>query len=399
MNDVTKCPRCGAEQPVGSTGGVWSTLRGGVLQATQTDIPGESTGGFTPPTVEEFGRQVSPTGNSGVTGSRRDGRGVPGAPEGTGPLGGAQDSPSGHRPGRGVCRAFHPRARALAKLNHPGIVTIYDFGRADGLYFFLMEFVDGMNCASCCIGNASRRAKALAIVPQICDALQYAHDQGIVHRDIKPENLLIDRRGRVKVADFGLAKLIGAEPDPAAPANPTAESAALTEAGKIMGTPHYMSPEQVEHPGEVDHRADIYALGVVFYQMLTGELPEPQLQPPSRKVQIDVRLDEVVLRALEKQPDRRYQQASTMKLQVETIAQGPAAPGPSLATRLNQGVDYKTWSACPCGWPGGQNEGLPEKPRSQPTTAARDRGAWLALMDEGNYAENWAAASTYFSAQ
>jgi hypothetical protein len=109
-----------------------------------------------------------------------------------------------------------------------------------------------------------------------------------------------------------------------------------------MGTPNYMSPEQVEHPGEVDHRADIYALGVVFYQMLTGELPEKQLQPPSRKVQIDVRLDEVVLRALEQQPERRYQQASTMKLQVETIAQGAAGAAPAFATRVNQGVDYKT---------------------------------------------------------
>ena len=100
---------------------------------------------------------------------------------------------------------------------------------------------------------------------------------------------------------------------------------ALTAAGKVMGTPNYMAPEQMEHPDDVDHRADIYALGVVFYQMLTGELPGKHLEPPSSKVQIDVRLDEVVLRALEKKPELRYQQVSVLKTQVETIAQTPVA--------------------------------------------------------------------------
>ena len=126
----------------------------------------------------------------------------------------------------------------------------------------------------------------------------------------------------MKVADFGLAKIVGDASSLSSEANesgnkldrrdacPTAE---LTEAGKVMGTPQYMSPEQIIAPGEVDHRADIYALGVVFYQMLTGELPANASKPPSSKVQIDVRLDEVVLRALEKNPELRYQQASEVK--------------------------------------------------------------------------------------
>ncbi|MDB6130671.1 MAG: serine/threonine protein kinase active-site signature, partial [Verrucomicrobiales bacterium] len=160
---------------------------------------------------------------------------------------------------------------------------------------------------------------ALAIVPQICDALQFAHDHGIVHRDIKPENILLDRRGRVKVAEFGLAKIIGNETE-LDPSGNVVVSTSLTDAGKVMGTPNYMSPEQVQAPSEVDHRADIYSLGVVFYQMLTGELPGKQLEAPSRKVRIDVRLDEIVLRALEKKPELRYQQAGAMKTQVETIA-------------------------------------------------------------------------------
>src|SRR5436309_2958721 len=241
-------------------------------------------------------------------------------------------------PGVGERPAFAERfareARALARLNHPGIVTIYDFGRTNGLFYFLMEFVDGVNLRQLLHAGRLAPREALAIVPQICDALQYAHDQGIVHRDIKPENILLDRKGRVKVADFGLARLMGveAEPPAAISAQPASASAFLTEAGKVMGTPQYMAPEQVDHPAEVDHRADIYALGVVFYQMLTGELPGKRLEPPSKKVRIDVRLDEIVLRALEQKPELRYQQASVLKTQVEAIS-AEASTSESQATK------------------------------------------------------------------
>jgi predicted Ser/Thr protein kinase len=223
---------------------------------------------------------------------------------------------------------FTREARALARLNHPGIVTLYEFGRTPGgLYYFLMEFVDGVSLRQLLAHGRISPREALAIVPQICDALQFAHDQGIVHRDIKPDNVLLDRRGRVKVADFGLAKLVGTGSESAA-APTAAGSPTLTEAGKVMGTPQYMAPEQVEHPEEVDHRADIYALGVVFYQMLTGELPGKTLEPPSKKVEIDVRLDEIVLRALEKEPALRYQQASEVKTGLETLTAttGPSSP-------------------------------------------------------------------------
>ncbi len=229
---------------------------------------------------------------------------------------------------------FTREAKALAKLLHPNIVTLFEFGQADGIYYLLMEYVDGVNLGQLLRASRVSPREALAIVPQICDALQYAHDHGIIHRDIKPENILLDRLGRVKVADFGLAKIVegragsplpaGTDEGAQGTARPTSE---LTEAGKIMGTPKYMSPEQIEAPGEVDHRADIYALGVVFYQMLTGELPGKPLEPPSRKVQIDVRLDEVVLRALERKPERRYQQVSEVKTDVQKIASGTPPPG------------------------------------------------------------------------
>ena len=255
-------------------------------------------------------------------------------------------------PGVGGDAAFAERftreAKALAKLLHPNIVALFEFGQADGIYYLLMEYVDGVSLGQLLRSSRVSPREALAIVPQICDALQYAHDQGIVHRDIKPENILLDRRGRVKVADFGLAKLVEAN----APLTPSlspsegervagrpgeGKTPVLTDAGKVMGTPAYMAPEQVEHPGEVDHRADIYALGVVFYQMLTGELPGKRLEPPSRKVLIDVRLDEVVMRALERDPGRRYAQASVLKTQVETIAATPSAQGSAGSAPPNSG--------------------------------------------------------------
>jgi predicted Ser/Thr protein kinase len=196
---------------------------------------------------------------------------------------------------------FAREAELLAKLNHPHIVTIHDFGETDGLFYLVMEFVDGVNLRDLLREGKLEPKQALAIVPPICEALQYAHDKGIVHRDIKPENLLLDREGRIKIADFGIAALMGSE-------------------GEEAGTPPYMAPEQSGQSSGIDHRADLYALGVVLYEMLTGERPTMDLVAPSRKVQIDVRLDEMVLRALEKTPELRYQTAQEFRTVVETMA-------------------------------------------------------------------------------
>jgi serine/threonine protein kinase len=214
---------------------------------------------------------------------------------------------------------FTREGRVLARLNHPNIVTVHDFGQANGFFYLLMEFVDGVNLRQAMRAGRFTPEQALNVVPRICEALQFAHNEGVLHRDIKPENILLDAKGRVKIADFGIAKLLG-------------ESAAkghLTDSGGTLGTPHYMAPEQIENPASVDHRADIYSLGVVFYEMLTGELPLGKFQPPSQKVQVDVRLDEVVLHALEKEPARRYQQASEVKTAVDTITSAPPAAGPN----------------------------------------------------------------------
>jgi len=243
----------------------------------------------------------------------------------------------------GFAERFNREARALARLNHQNIVTVHDFGHVGGaenpsnfpkpgmsptelqgqtesssaLHYLLMEFVDGGNLRQ--IEQAGRLTpeQALAIVPQICEALQFAHGEGIVHRDIKPENILLDKRGRVKITDFGIAKILGR----------VTNVAPLTGARDVVGTPHYMAPEQIEKPLAVDHRADIYSLGVVFYEMLTGELPLGKFAPPSRKAHVDARVDQVVLHALEKEPGLRYQQASEIKTAIEHITRTePPAP-------------------------------------------------------------------------
>jgi serine/threonine protein kinase len=208
---------------------------------------------------------------------------------------------------------FEREAQALARLHHPNIVAVHDFGKAGPWPYLIMEFVDGLSLRQLYQTRKFAAEEALAVVPKICEALQYAHQQGVVHRDIKPENILIDVKGELKIADFGIAKLVGQQPEPG-----------LTEDKQRIGTPHYMAPEQVEHPQDVDHRADIFSLGVVFYEMLTQELPLGRFAPPSHKVVVDVRLDEVVLRALEKEPELRYQQAKQVQTDLETIAASPA---------------------------------------------------------------------------
>jgi len=181
-----------------------------------------------------------------------------------------------------------------------------------------MECVDGANLRQLLRAGEPHGRRALNIVSQICDALQFAHDEGIVHRDIKPENILVDTRGRVKIADFGLAKLLSED----------ATDYTLTGSHQVMGTPRYMAPEQMEATHAVDHRADIYSLGVVFYEMLTGELPLGRFDPPSKRAPVDQHWDQVVLRALEKEPQRRYQSVSEVKSEVEKMsAREPAVAG------------------------------------------------------------------------
>ncbi len=236
---------------------------------------------------------------------------------------------------------FAREAQALATLNHPNIVTVHDFGQEGGFYYLTMEFVDGVNLRQAMTAGRFTPEQALAIVPPVCEALQYAHEHGIVHRDIKPENLLMDKEGRVKIADFGIAKMLHAD--------------LSDQASQPVGTPRYMAPEQGLGEIKVDHRADIYSLGVVLYELLTGELPSARLDAPSKKVHIDVRLDEVVLRALNVRPELRWQTAAELKTQVEAMA-------------------------------------------SPPTNEEAAARAWLSIMDTGRYEDSWQQAHPSFQA-
>jgi serine/threonine protein kinase/ankyrin repeat protein len=232
----------------------------------------------------------------------------------------------------GFAGRFEREAKALAKLNHSNIVGVHDSDQSDGLYYFVMEYVDGTNLRRLIESKELPAEQAITIIPQVCEALQYAHDEGVVHRDIKPENILVDSKGRVKIADFGLAKLLGQK---------SLDQNTLTGTHQVMGTPRYMAPEQMEGSKAVDHRADIYSLGVVFYEMLTGELPMGSFEPPSRKVQVDVRLDEIVLRSLAKEPERRYQHASDVKTDVESVAQCGAGLQPDVLPNDEYGREVR----------------------------------------------------------
>lgn len=212
---------------------------------------------------------------------------------------------------------FKNEARLMGRLNHPAIVGVYDFGRTtDGQLYFVMEFVDGSDVQNM-IAREGRLPPehALAVTAHLCDALGYAHRHGVVHRDIKPSNVLIDNEGRVKVADFGLAKLTN-----------NSLNSGLTMTGMTMGTPDYVAPETLMYGSEVDGRADIYAVGVMLYQMLTGDIPRGMFKMPSQKFQsIDPRFDGIVRRALEHDREERYQSSNELRRDLDIILTTPLA--------------------------------------------------------------------------
>jgi serine/threonine protein kinase len=229
---------------------------------------------------------------------------------------------------------FTREARVLAKLNHPNIVQVHDFGHVGGFYYLTMEYVEGLNLRQAMRMGKFSPGEALAIVPKICDALQFAHEQGVLHRDIKPENLLLDTHGRVKIADFGIAKLLGEEKG----------AVTLTGTGSSLGTPHYMAPEQFENPGQVDHRADIYSLGVVFYEMLTGELPLGRFSAPSARTDMDERIDAIVLRALARERELRQKDARELQTEVEGLATTAVGSKPRQRVPVHKSIAGRLWS-------------------------------------------------------
>lgn len=213
----------------------------------------------------------------------------------------------------GFADRFTREARAMAKLSHPNIIALHEFGHTSaGHLFFTMEFVEGSTLAAMIHGPGLNPDQALVLSSQICLALAYAHEQGVVHRDMKPANVLVTKDGQVKIADFGLARLL----------DPSEVALGHTVTGQVMGTPDYMAPEQ-KRGMSVDHRADIYSLGVMLYEMLCRQVPLGAFAPPSQVVKCDAGLDRIVERAMQPAPERRYQSTTAMKVDVD---QARAAP-------------------------------------------------------------------------
>ena len=350
MNKPPICPKCGAHLPEDAPAGLCPNclVRAGFESAGQAKpqiaptAPSPASSRFEPPSVEELAGRFPQLEILELLGIGGMGAVYKARQKELDRLVAVKILPPELGADAAFAERFTREARALARLSHPNIVAVHDFGRTgDGLFFFVMEYIDGVNLRQAIQSGGMSLKEALAIVPQVCDALQFAHDEGIVHRDIKPENILVDKRGRVKIADFGLAKLLGQAPG----------DVALTATQQVMGTFRYMAPEQMEGNKAVDHRADIYSLGVVFYELLTGELPIGRFAPPSKKVQIDVRLDEVVLRALEQEPEQRYQHASEVKTEVEQIASTHRTKGSQHdPTDLRAARWLRRWLAGCSGW-------------------------------------------------
>jgi serine/threonine protein kinase len=238
--------------------------------------------------------------------------------------------PEAEQGDRTFASRFKHEAQAMARLNHANIVAVFDAGEtADGMLYFVMEFIEGTDVGQI-IATEKRidPQRAVKIIATVCDALAFAHEEGIIHRDIKPSNIMLDKKGRVKVADFGLAKAVHSD------------TTMLTGTGMRMGTPQFMAPESFSGIA-VDQRADLYSVGVMLYQMLTGRIPRGRFVMPTSVVsQLDPRLDAIVDRAMQPERDQRYSTAIEFKTELESItAPGTTAAKPHRRLRLPAAPD------------------------------------------------------------
>ena len=256
---------------------------------------------------------------------------------------------------RSYSRRFEREARAAARLNHPNIVQVYDFGEEGDVAYIVMELIQGKELQS--FFDADERfpsERAVRIMCELLSALDFAHEAGVIHRDIKPANVMLDAEGRAKLADFGVARIEDAR-------GPEAER---TATGTMVGTPSYMSPEQVQGQ-KIDHRTDVFSAGVVLYQLLTNARPftgtgawavqkkivmENPAPPSAVNPSLSREFDKIVLKALAKEPDRRYAKAADFSAALQRVLQGgPAEEGtdaaPAGAPSANQEAELEFWRA------------------------------------------------------
>jgi len=223
---------------------------------------------------------------------------------------------------------FYKEGKAAAKLNHNNIVGAFDVGEAGGYHYFAMEYVEGKTLyEDLAKGYIFPEQEAIEIIIQVARALAHAHNKDLIHRDVKPKNIMINSLGVVKLADLGLAR------------DSSDVQLAKAEAGKAYGTPYYIAPEQIRGEVDIDARADIYALGVTFYHMVTGRVPfeastpsevmkkhlkEPLIPPDHINTSLSAGLSEVIEVMMAKNKDERYVSAEELLMDLEAIQKGEA---------------------------------------------------------------------------
>jgi serine/threonine protein kinase len=203
------------------------------------------------------------------------------------------------------CEGFEAEAKAMARLNHPNLIGVYDFGEIDGMLYIIMEYVPGKSLFHSAHGIAIDPGEVIRLVTGICNGLAHAHENGILHRDIKPSNILLDLNAQPKIGDFGLARPIERK---------------IQEGEEIFGTPHYTAPEVVNSPQSVGYRADIFSVGVMLHELLTGRLPADDRRPASAIVHCDPRFDAIIRRCTNVLPEARYSSAAEIAKELSAIA-------------------------------------------------------------------------------
>ena len=229
------------------------------------------------------------------------------------------------------CDGFEAEAKAMAKLNHPNLIGVFDFGEVAGMLYIIMEYVEGETLFNVTQGGIIKTSEALRLMQGICAGVASAHEHGILHRDIKPANILLDAHLQPKIGDFGLARPMDTK---------------IQEGDQIFGTPGYTAPEVIEPPHDFNQRADIFSLGVMLHELITGKLPDEDPRPASAQVRCHPRVDAVIRKATQPDPDKRFQSAAEMAEELAKVSQpgltkattaiklptAPGAPTSALAT-------------------------------------------------------------------